>query len=411
MPSRPLVLILTALAGLSLGWLLGRGGAGEYQASAAQANASSPSSKRSLSTSASDDTPRHNFAVFRSRVAHPAAEEEATAAIERMSSAELRTLLLEAPLIQWLEPSAEYHLQKLIANAAAKELVRREGSAAVDWSVSTGRKETRFVILLAFSALDPAAALPRVRDFNALFNSPSTGLGGSFDARARAAAALRSADDLLEVQKLFDNYTTDNIYEIAPDFDFATYFAKCPKPGEAGSLMESWAAADPDAAAKLVETQLNHGFPRDSLLTSAYRGYATLHGEDEAARWASAMFSRLPSNTRGEAIKGLCNDLSEARAAAIVKHLPEDHDRVEFAANALLIGHYERNAIAALQAMDHEVLRVKALTRGIKNASPHTWANPANRAAYIARIEGMMDQLAISPAAREQWRAAIPPEK
>jgi hypothetical protein len=266
-------------------------------------------------------------------------------------------------------------------------------------------------VLAAFSAIDPAAAQPRVREFNRRFNDPSTGLGFTFSAAARDAAALRGAEELLEAQQIFDSYDAGYLYELAPDFDFATYFAKCPKPREAEALMKSWAAADPDAAFKAVAARFKTASPDDSLIGQAVSGCATLHGEPEAAKRASALLADLSPEHREFALRSFTRDVSPSRASAIVKALPNETDRTTFIQQVMAIGHRADGdaTLAAFQALETEELQVRTLVEIVKSTPPQVRENPNSWTYQTKRIEGLMEKLGISEAGRERWRATLPP--
>ena len=328
-----------------------------------------------------------------------------------MSSQELRAILLDAPLFEWRDTDPEKYLRKIATKAAAKELVRREAIAAVDWAESTERKETMLHVLAAFSAIDPAAAQPRVREFNQRYNDPSTGLGFTFGAAARDAAALRGAEELLEAQQIFDSYDAGSIYELAPDFDFATYLAKCPKPRDAEAFMKSWAAADPDAAFKAVAERFKTASPDDSLIGQAVSGCATLHGEPEAAKRASALLADLSPEYREYALRSFTRDVSPSRAAAIVKALPNESDRTIFIQQVMAIGPRADGdaTLAAFQALDTEEARVQTMIELVKSTRPQTWQNPDSRAYQTKRMETLLEKLGVSDQGKQQWRTALPP--
>lgn len=410
MNSRIIPSLIAATAGLALGWLAGRGGAGE-QSTPVAANGHASAKARTLSSESAEKAPPRSFAAYVQRVANPVEEEEAIAAAARMSTGELQTLLLAMPEFQWNEPSAEYHLQKVAAKAAADELVRREGVAAVDWSVSTNDKEARFLVLMALAAVDPRATHERMLPFNMAYSGY---LGSSFGYEALKAAALRGAADVQAVQDLWkDGGSLDQIHSYARDFDFAAYFDKNQEYSGPDAPMTAWAAADPEAAAKSIEKHI-HDRPRwSNLLGAALEGRATMVSEAEAAPWACELLQKIPDgHLREEALHSLARDPSNARVEALIQHLPTDRDRLDYIQalfNNDMSGRGTR-ILAGLQAIDSEAVRVEALIGMNKLRSQGAWTNPEFRTAHIAKIEGMMEKLALSPAAREQWRASIPPE-
>ncbi|QJE95456.1 hypothetical protein [Luteolibacter luteus] len=410
MPHQKLHLPLVILTGLAAGWFLGSGSSNRAGDSSQTTSATNPSSKRPLAPETPDQTPPHNFAAYKESIARPLVEEEATAAVERMSSQELRTVLLDSPAYEWQDSSPEKYLRKIAVKAAAKELVRREGLAAVTWAQGTEKMQAWLYVLAAFSALDPAAALPHVREFNKHHNDPNTGIGYTFSTAARNAAALRGAKELLEAQQISDSYDAGNLYELAPDFDFAAYFAKCPKPVEADDLMKSWAAADPDAAAKAVVERFHTGPPDESLMGQAHRGYATIHGETAAAEWSTAILAKLSPDHREHGLRSLTREISPSRAAAIVTVLSDPEDRSFFIQQVMAAGpRADGDApLAAFQALETEEARVQTMIDAVKATRPETWQNPDSRAYHTKRMETLLEELRVSDQGKQQWRAALP---
>jgi len=410
MSNRPLIIVFAAAAGLACGWFGGRSG-GEEGATKSVSTGPAGTRQGHGTTSSSDPPTRHDFASYVRDFQMPGEKEEAITAVERMSSSELRTLLLAAPPVEWAHHmNAEAYLQSVATNAAAVELLRREGIAAIDWSDGTNNKATRFALLVALNAADPRAGYERMKLYNMKYGGE---FSWAFSSAAINAAALRGVDEVLEVQKLWDSSSLENIPAFAPDFDYGGYLAKADmsRASEAAPILTAWAAADPDATAKAMEAKLR---ARDwnwrELLGAALMGRATMAGEDEAARWICDLLPAVAPDQRNRAVKDLLRDISGPRAAALMKHLPTDEDRITLTGTLLQNYGYgnEYIAVAGLSAMDSEPLRVRAIAHSVKNFPPGLWKTPEARTANEAKLDAMMEKLGMSAAAKAVVRAAIP---
>jgi len=416
-PRRHFPVILAALAGLALGRLLGLGEARESHAGteAGMSVQADGSRARGSGSPAIGTKPRRNFAAYLGRVGIPMEQAEATASAGRMSAGELRGILLAAPAgISGKRRSAEEHLHFLAVMAAGRELFRREGPAAVDWSDGSGSKEARVALLAALCAADPAAASGRIESFRQAYGSDWSAIG-IFTTAAMEAAALRGPDEVMAVQKIWDTPNPAYI-DFAPGFDFGGYLGKAMIASDTqrrtSPMAEAWAAANPDAVLKDLPVLVRGNPEAASMFRDAFAGHATMTNEAEAARWGCKLLLALPEAARGTAIESIADsyDLSASRAAEFVKALPSDEGRLHFAGHALWRSGFGNSAesAAALGAMDSEDLRVKTLV-GVLKREDLPGSSP--RREQLANLEKLMTAAGISAEGMAEVRAAIPPER
>ncbi len=402
--------ILSALAGIAAGWLAGKGVPVRDAAPAKPESpmAASRSAERQRSTSTKESSMPLNFASYVKRVAKPAEKAEAEEAAARMSNGELREMLLKLPEISWEKGqiSKRDFVLYQAGDALGAELFRREGIPALDWVASTGKKEAFAALLKALCAADPAASKKYTITYHTAFPG---GTGWEYAAAGVHAAALRGPAELLEVQKLWDGTGFDNIPDFAPDFDFAAFLAKA-EPGRipAGPLV-AWVGRDPEAAGAAIARGLKDGAEWDNVLGKALESRALLAGEEEAARWIAPLIAGSSGYNREMAVSNLAQDISAARAAALVPALPEDRDRIQLALAAMRNDYNgKRNSLQILQALPSEELRVQALTEALAKKDPRM--RMSSRESRVAYLEKIAPKLGLSEAARQRVQAAIPAE-
>ncbi|WP_367871552.1 hypothetical protein [Luteolibacter sp. Populi] len=398
--------ILAAAAGLAAGWLVAH-------APSSSTAESGPASGKSVTAPARHRTdgpeapPARDFTSYAKRAARPLEQEEAEAAAARMSTGELREVLLAAPDIVWGRCTPEDYLLHIAADAAAAELFRREGVVSIEWAEGAGKKAANAALLKAGCAADPAAAKPHMQFFAETYGYE---LGWSFAGAALNAAALRNVNDLLQVEKLWSGGGFDYVPGFAADFDFPTYLARTGEPRMKETALAAWAARDPDAAL----AAFREGIAKDQHWTDAawkiFNSRATLTSEEEAARWLCPALTGAPDPARSMAIANLGSDLAPSRVAALMENLPEDRDRLSLALGAMrsdMSG--GKSSLATLQALPGEELKVQALAKACSGGrdSPY-WLRSGSAEDRRARLVPLMDQLQISEAGRQRLLSAIP---
>lgn len=403
--------IFCAVAGLATGWLAGGRGISRSPSSsdpgkpAAVANAKRPERASEVGG------PRRDFASYARRVGHPEEQQEADAAVERMSSAGLRDLLLKAPPIKWdTVQDAERYLLNLAVKAAAKELIRREGVAAFEWSDANGGKETRFAVLDALFAVDPASAYDRMRNFNFAY---SGNLASAFPWTAMDGAAMRGADDVIAFEKLWNNGASlERITEFAPDFDFQRYLSGSDSIYGCGPALKKWTAEDPDAAGRaIVEGVAQNRKKWLTVLRDALEARAILDGEEKAAQWVGSLLAKMPPGSFRESVGEMTASMTEGRADALVRILPQPEDQLAVA-SVLAKAEYnaERIQVAALKALDSPERQAEALMDTVQTTERYPWTQSGFRERFSKRLDVLMDKVGMSEDQRTRVRAAFPGE-
>jgi hypothetical protein len=348
-----------------------------------------------------------DFTSYVKRVAKPPEMESAKEAAARMSKDELREFLLVVPDVDWRSITRRDFLLYRAGNEVGAELLRREGTAALDWSFATGNKAACAALLRAVYAADPKSAGKYTVTFFTTFESD---LGWDFVGTGVNAAAMRGVNDLVEALKLWEGSGgTDSIRAFAPGFDFAAFFAKC-EPGRVPTTaLVAWVGQDPDAAGAAIARGLREGQEWNDADT-ALQSRALLVGETEAARWLAPIIDAASGESRSMAVRALANDITPARAAALVAELPTDRDRID-----LFLGGSARDfdgsgvSLKILRAFPSEDLRLRALSDlySGKGRVPHSLRT---REARLDHLEKVAAKIGLSEATKRQLLSVIPEE-
>lgn len=399
--------ILTALAGITAGWLAGKSAPAKSAEHAKQASpvaaSRSPERQRAAPSKPLD------FASYVKRVARPAEKEEAEEAAARMSNAELREMLLNLPEINWEagQISKRDFTLSQAGDALGAELFRREGIPALDWVATTGRKGAFAALLKALCATDPAATKKYTAAYHRAFPG---GTGWEYATAGVYAAALRGPAELLETQKLWDGNGFETIPAFAPDFDFAGFFAKVDQSRLPAVPLAAWVGRDPEAAAAAIARGLREGQEWDNLLGKALQSRALMAGEAEAARWVIPLLNAASGENRESAFARVAGDnISSARAEALMAALTDDRDRVLLALGSMRQDNSGgRYSMRVLQALPSEELQVQALSQALSGKGRRPFLG--SRQGSLDYLEKTALKLGLSEASRQRLLAAIPAE-
>ena len=399
--------ILSAMAGIAAGWLAGASIPRKTLDSSKPDADGGLAPSRHRSTGTVDPALPLDFASYVKRVAKPAEKEEAEQAAARMSNDELREVLLGLPIFNWeAGVSKEDFALYRASEAIAAELLRREGPAVLDWVATTGKQSAFAALLQACCVTEGKPPQNHLITYHTTFKD--RGGGWQFHTAATNAAALRGASDLLEVQKLWQSSGSDNVSAFAADFDFAAYFAKAGFNWTPADPLIAWVGKDPEAAGAALARGLREGHEWGSVVGKAVESRALLAGEEEAARWVAPMIAGASGENRDWALSSLAQDLSAARATALMSALTEDRDRIALVLGTIRGDYNGTHSVRALRALPSEELQVQALTEAMSGKDRRSQLR--SRESRLNYLNKVTPKLGLSEAARQRVMAAVPAE-
>jgi hypothetical protein len=421
---RHLIPTFTVIAGLALGWLAAPGerkaGTEETTLLPDPSSAALVGQRRGHDAASPDSPEGHDFASYAGRVAHPAEQIDAEQAATRMSSGELREVLLTAPERSNLVPSPEDKLRQIALDAAATELLLREGKTAISWSEKSGSKATRVSLLKAFLAADPREAKESLQAF---YSDYGGDLSFIFEKAAFNAATLRSAAALREAQEAFGDRIPKDLTDFAKDFDFAGYFAVTANPYQIPpELITTWFARDPKGATAGLADAMRTNPAMGNSFRAALEARTTLGGEDEAMRSLLPVVAAAPEQARLWAFTSLL-PLDDARRESLLAKLPDnDQGRSDLATAGVLrdldqafggfhvmSGQFGTSLQSRSlgEALPDESQQIQALKKAIElNGKRHLMVGgPADKAAMLKLI---MADWQISASGQEEVLANLP---
>ncbi|MCW1912046.1 hypothetical protein OJ996_00565 [Luteolibacter sp. GHJ8] len=403
--------VIAALAGLGAGWLLARGGLQAPAHDTPSLDKSSQAPARPLRTSST--YPDRDYASYLRRFSASGPDADAVASVERMDSADLRTVLLDSPASAIsVHRDARNELHHRIMIVAAAELFRREGPAALEWADASDSIPTRLAVLAALCATDPEAGMARLQAFEDDCGSKDH-YRTVFANAAIGSAAIRGPADLILAEKTWSKFADTGEIDLPDDFDFAAY-VKLQGVGSGSdrtlhAVTRAWAATDPgQVLEKLPDLTgpLNGG---GQLVGVAMSGRAAMVGDEEAIRWGLDLLPALSGGQRYSAIDSITHlfDLSPQTAVEIVGSLPQDDDRIAFAITMLQKHDLKSETFrATLNALPTKSLRVQFFTRMLESdGSAQTGMSPRK----LERFKDSLEEIGLSPECRRAILSTLPP--
>ncbi len=337
--------------------------------------------------------------------------------IERLSTAELRSLVEELVASRPRHYSEDSEALDHLIRAAIKEWYRREGEEALRRADELEEEDTRRMIL---SLLINAAA----------YENPE--LGKQWADRFREehgkdwyrfvvyeavrGAVSRSAEDFLKVRELFKDEAVEMSLQgpFAEDFDFRKVIAAMPTGHGVAGMVSRWAMKDPEAAWETAKEVIGeHGERAGNYVGNVFQGIARVKGDDEAAKWLDGSIGEVPQEVRRMAFQSLwgVEMLMPERSTAIMNALSDREDRVLFA-SMLLNPHNDRgNGLAGLRALDSDATRVEALMATAAKLAPGMGSGVSEHARTVqGYFDRTMEELALPAETRDRVKAALVPE-
>ena len=327
-----------ALALLTGGLLLGRAlssrgadisAAGEPSAQASPARPDRQV-KPSRATGPAED--RHDLESLRVRYRESTTRTTLGREMERLGTAELKALALEQRALMDAQNTPEDKTARgEVAQAALKELYRREGVAALEWAAGLeegpGRKNALAGLLEAAIQREPGAAEPWLDRYFTHYGKEG-GANNQLLSAGMKAAAARGVDEILRVHGMFSETDLINPLfdaEYPADFDFAKLHSALAAETDLSEAVAQWIARDKDAAwAAVKEDVEKRGAPAAEYFGAAVYGVVMKEGEEAGAKWAAEQLAELPEDRRADCLTRLDqeNKLSAAGIGALVSHLP-----------------------------------------------------------------------------------------
>lgn len=252
--------------------------------------------------------------------------------MERLSVEEIRSLM-EALLMASVAEPENLVIHHTAIRAAARELYRREGTAALEWGRALAEQGNAFLfekLVMAAVEDSPELAKPWVD----LYQKKHGLFGGNpFREVAFRAAGKKGVDAVLEARKALGDGAGDPlVYGPLPDdFDFNRLLTEVRDTTGLAAPLKLWAGKDPDAAWQALK-EMDSGDPESAAryLHSLFDGMSQTVGEDAAVKWMAARLGELPGDLREKALFSLMNthDLRYQVVNGVMDGLPNDADRV-----------------------------------------------------------------------------------
>ncbi|RYD46394.1 MAG: hypothetical protein EOP85_07520, partial [Verrucomicrobiaceae bacterium] len=230
--------------------------------------------------------------------------------MERLGEDELRSLIGDLWASGQSEPE-NIGVSDAAIRAAARELYRREGSAAMEWAnnlpLKDGRKLVLKHVIVAAVEDSPAAA----KSWVDLFQQKYAMIGENpFREPAFRAAGKKGVDALLEAREVMGDGIGESLVRgpLPDDFDFKRLLTEVRDTNGLNEPLKLWAARDPDVVWKVLK-EMDSGEPESAAkyFSSLFDGISQTQGEDAAAKWVAGRLSELPGELRQKALFSLMN--------------------------------------------------------------------------------------------------------
>lgn len=409
--------ILLAAGGLATGLGAGYLLAGNTTGSSTSGQAAAPTTEaRSRSSKGSAGNQAHNLSRLIQVISHrqatgdPAAMRE----LERMSVAELRTLIDES--MADLPPGYTEETERInrLIDAALGEWYRREGEEAfkqVD-AMPKGKQRTKLLSQLTLIAArtDPSVAQAWTERQREEFGRDWVRLVAS---EAAAGAASRSSDEYLAVRELFKEEPPGlSAYIPYPDdFDFKKVVAALPPSYENSHVMVAWGARDPDAAWEMTrELIAQNGEKASQYFTSIFHGIALVKEEAVAAEWFAETLGEVPEEHHKSVFNSLWSVefLGPDRVNAVLGALNTQEDKMEFT-SALLGPNDDRNyAPLALKSLESDAAREQVMLTYARRVSRGMGREGSDHYVSMGKyVDQTMEAASLPADAQERIRAAL----
>jgi hypothetical protein len=367
---------------------------------------------RDSDSAAGDDGEANSLANLEERLRKKAVGPDIAGYMERLGAEEIRSL------IEYLEDASRTDLGysdilETAMHAAARELYRREGKAALEWGSSQGEQGKPSIFKkLVMAALEdsPQLAKPWVD----IYQQKYAMIGEDpFREAAFRAASAKGVDAVLEARRVLGVGNGQQFVHgpLPDDFDFKRLLAEAPGAmgsyGAVGfeSAVELWAGRDPDSAWKaLMEIGGENPQVASRYLNSIFNGMSQTVGEDAAVKWMAGRLDDLPANLREQALFATMDshDLRYQVVDKVLDGLPTDQDRVALAMGTVTPFSGD-GPLDILRHLGSTSLQTDALVGAAKCFSQMA-SNPENQAArdvkdYFSKI---ITDLNLPPADRER---------
>lgn len=414
-------IIVLALCGLAGGVLAGRALAArsavqvEGKAASSGSAASAPAPKSGAKPADGKVSKEgHDLATLRRWcLTQPIIGEEIMGQLERMDASALRQLMEDFAASQKGMVIDGGSLSWRVMAAAATELYRREGAAALKWveGLEPNRENQSLLLWVRRAAAMESPELAKAWIDAARKQDEMS--GGELMWAVVKGAASRGAEDLVKLKELFGNdldlRVTD--VEIPPNFNFKLLFESFPKSrGALSEWMSQWSARDPEGAWEHIRASLSEADGKSGRWSESYQvaqyfsGRATGGNEREALRDLVARSQDLPQELRQA-----CYTALPASASFALSEIPDKADRVAVVSTAIEPRGSVEGALASLRALGEEELQVEAINKMVERyQSILRRRDPGEKPSYQSQqslqarqhFEGMMEGLELSPAGR-----------
>ncbi|WP_035601779.1 hypothetical protein [Haloferula sp. BvORR071] len=331
--------------------------------------------------------------------------------MERLDKGELRALLVDLARDEHADPQTS----GISAQAAAKELFKREGAAAFDWVAGLGdgvRKALYPRILQAALEADPIAYKAKFDDYAKEFGE---GAAKSFIYPMIGGATDRGAEDLIKLRETYGDLLNQFMLPtgtLPEDFDFHRFFTGMPPAFKEGmrNTFQYWSAKDREAAWSGFKELTNSGAAgAGGYFPCLFDGVAAVAGPAKAAEWLAPKLAELTSEQRNKALGyfGLNGTLEVETVRTLIPLLGNDADRMKLAQRAVAASSSGSPAgAAALAALDSDQRRTEVLLNHVRTFGFEKMP-PSSRDRLRGVLETMMQTVKLPEAMRNQVTAEI----
>lgn len=327
---------------------------------------------RKSTTAPGDDGDSNDLAALEKGLRKKGAGPDIIGHMERLSAEEIRALMETLLVASQAEPE-NLGIHHTAIRATARELYRRDGTAALEWGSDLAEQGRSFLFeQLVMAAVEDSPEL--AKPWADLYQKKYGMIGGNpFLEVAFRSASAKGVDAVLKAREIFgDGAGTPLAYGPLPDdFDFKRLLVEARGSVGLEAPLELWAGKGPDAA-WLALKEMESGDPESAAryLHSLFDGLSQTQGEDAAVKWVAARLGDLPADLREKALFSIMNthDMRYQVVDAVMDGLPTDSDRVAMVMGT--ISPYAGDApLDILRHLGSTVLQTDALVMSAKSFS------------------------------------------
>lgn len=337
--------------------------------------------------------------------------------LERLSTGQLRELLLELKDQTTGEGGAASEAGSMLLETVAVEFYRREGMDSIPWAQAMEDSSFRSALmghLIAEAAFEsPVRSKPWIDLFMSEIDPDSI---NQFRWKLMSGAQARGAEDVVQVEELFGERFSTILKPAIPypdGFDYHKLFTGIRPDNDMrhNASMAYWAASDKEAAWKgILDVVRLHGRNGAFYFGAMFSGAGGFEEDPAGRKWALGKLDEMPDSFRADAVKSIANlgRLDPSTAVSFLKDLPRESDRVTLVSAIITPYSNDEKLLPAIRALGSEsAIQAALLTAAHDQRIGSAGPDDSGAKRVFEKFTQLMEGLDLSPDARAEVVATL----